>query len=76
MGKDGHIHEKFVVARTDGTHIKGGKHHECFYWVLDVDHDPYALPALEAYATACRATHPTLAGELRKLVRERKEVNR
>lgn len=56
---------KFDVRRVDGSDQPGGKHHGCTYFVLDVDHDPCARPALAAYAAACEATHPALAADLR-----------
>jgi len=36
----------------------------CRYFVLDLEHDPFAVPALKAYAEACRGTHPGLAHDL------------
>lgn len=39
----------------DGRSAKGQKHHGCAYFVLDLDHDPFAAPALRAYADACEA---------------------
>ena len=59
------LFRKFVVGRVDGSDKPGGKHHGCTYFVLDVDHDPCARPALAAYAAACEPTHPTLAADLR-----------
>lgn len=59
------IFEKFTVIRNDGASAKGGKHHGCDYFVLDTTHDPYAEPALRAYAAACNATYPKLAEDLR-----------
>ena len=59
------LFRKFVVGRVDGSDKPGGKHHGCTYFVLDVDHDPCARPALAAYAAACEGTHPTLAADLR-----------
>lgn len=58
------LFRKFEVRRVDGTDKPGGKHHGCTYFVLDVDHDPCARPALAAYAAACEATHPALAADL------------
>lgn len=60
------LFRKFVVSRTDGSDAPGGKHHGCRYFVLDVDHDQHASAALSAYATACEATHPALAKDLRE----------
>jgi len=70
LSKDGPIFEKFKVERTDGGHLPGRKHHGCFYWVLDVTHDPHARAALVTYEMACRLTHPQLADELRHLICE------
>ena len=58
------LYDKFFVSRTDGTSRVGGKHNKCRYFVLDLDHDPHAMPALAAYADACRETHPLLAADL------------
>lgn len=58
------IYHKFVVSRTDGTSAPGGKHDACFYFVLDLDHDPHAKAALKAYADSCRAEYPKLAADL------------
>lgn len=55
---------KFNVTRTDGTSSPGGKHANCKYFVLDLNHDPHALPAIRAYAESCKATYPKLAEEL------------
>ncbi|KAF1043466.1 DUF3310 domain-containing protein [Xylophilus sp.] len=59
------LFHKFEVRRVDGSDAPGGKHHGCVYFVLDIDHDPYAVPAVLAYADACEATHPLLAENLR-----------
>ncbi len=61
MSKDGSIYEKFTVTRTDGTDGPGLKHQGCRYFVLDIDHDPYAEAALRAYAAICERTHPILS---------------
>lgn len=60
------LFRKFDVRRVDGSDQPGGKHHGCRYYVLDVDHDPYAAAALGAYADACRESHPELARDLRE----------
>ena len=64
MAEDGPVYEKFRVERTDGLSAVGKRHHGCPYWVLDICHDPYAEPAVRAYAEACRETHPQLAESL------------
>jgi hypothetical protein len=58
------IYHKFDVTRTDGSSGPGGKHQSCFYFVLDLDHDPHAKAALAAYAESCRAEYPRLAEDL------------
>ncbi|KQQ40413.1 hypothetical protein ASF61_06560 [Duganella sp. Leaf126] len=62
-GQQGLFH-KFEVRRVNGSDAPGGKHRGCRYFVLDMDHDQHAGPALAAYATSCAATHPALAAEL------------
>lgn len=59
------IYHKFVVSRTDGTSAPGGKHDGCFYFVLDLNHDPHARAALAAYMKSCEAEYPLLAADLR-----------
>lgn len=58
------LYKKFNVTRTDGASGPGMKHGDCSYFVLDLDHDPYALAALKAYAEACAETHPKLSADL------------
>lgn len=58
------IYEKFIVKRTDGRHRKGQKHYGCSYFVLDLDHDKFAIPAIRAYAEACKEEFPVLATNL------------
>ena len=61
--KDGQVgvYNKYHVQRTDGRDVAGEKHESCAYFVLDLTHDPHAVPALRAYAESCRKTHPQLA---------------
>lgn len=60
---------KFTVTRNDGQSASGEKHHHCRYYVLDLDHDPHAKPALAAYAKSARADGFTaLADDLDKIV--------
>ena len=58
------LYEKFMVERRDGSSEPGGKHHDCLYYVLDLSHDKYAVPALRAYAEHCKAEYPALAEDL------------
>jgi hypothetical protein len=59
------LYKKFRVERTDGQSAGGEKHYGCSYFVLDLDHDPAAIPALLAYADACELRYPQLADDLR-----------
>lgn len=66
-GQNG-IHRKYVVTRTDGSSEEGGRHEHCAYFVLDLEHDEFVIPALRAYAKACRKVHPGLADDLERIV--------
>ena len=59
------LYGKFIVKRADGTHRPGEKHDGCDYFVLDLTHDPFAVEALAAYASACGREYPLLARDLR-----------
>ena len=61
------LFRKFEVRRTDGSDGPGGKHDGCRYFVLDMDCDPHAGPALKAYAESCCESHPKLSAELKLL---------
>lgn len=60
------LFRKFNVSRVDGSDVFGGKHYGCSYYVLDLDHDEFAPAAMQAYAAACRATHPMLADDIER----------
>lgn len=60
------LYNKFDVRRADGSSEKGGKHHGCEYFVLDLSHDPHAPAALVAYADSCEPDYPQLAADLRR----------
>jgi hypothetical protein len=62
------IYRKFEIKRTDGSSEPGGKHEQCAYFVLDLEHDEFAIPALEAYASAADKTHPALARDIRAVI--------
>ena len=62
------LYEKFAVMRRDGSSMPGGKHERCAYFVLDLVHDPHAVPALRAYAESCRESHPLLSADLKAWV--------
>ena len=59
------IYHKFKVERVDGESRPRGKHHACHYFVLDLDHDPHAKAAIEAYAESCKDAFPKLARDLK-----------
>jgi hypothetical protein len=46
---EGIIEKFFPPVRLDGTSAAGEKHDGCDYWILDLSHDRFALPALANY---------------------------
>lgn len=62
------IFHKYDVRRLDGTDAKGEKHYGCGLFVLDTVHDPFATPALIAYAEACRDKMPKLAADIERML--------
>lgn len=66
MSADGPLHRKYDVWRVDNAEDNPESKHfgGCRLFVLDLDHDPAAIPAIRAYADAVRDTHPTLAADL------------
>lgn len=62
------LYNKFDVRRTDGSSAPGEKHHNCEYFVLDLDHDKHAVAAINAYADSCESEYPELAADLRARV--------
>ena len=63
------LYRKFDVTRTDGKSEPGQKHANYRYFVLDVDHDQFSVPALKAYADACREKFPRLAEDIDRTLR-------
>ena len=63
------LYEKFVVRRADREDRPGYKHDGCQYFVLDLTHDPHAIPAIVAYADSCASDYPLLATDLRAVVK-------
>ncbi len=62
--RDQGLYKKFHVRRlSDIKH----KHLKCRYFVLDLDHDEHAIPALFAYADSCSDEFPLLAKDLEKI---------
>lgn len=71
------LYGKFTVTRNDGSSEPGEKHHGCDYFVLDLTHDPHALPALAAYIRSCEKEYGLLAFDLRhKLIVSQPKVAR
>ena len=62
--KEKGLYGKFNVTRTDGSSDFGGKHYNCSYFCLDLEHDKFSIPALRAYAEACQDEYPRLASDL------------
>ena len=58
------LYGKFKIERMDGRSEPGQKHDGCSYFVLDLTHDPHAIPAIRAYAESCEADFPNLAWDL------------
>lgn len=68
--KERGLYRKYFVTRV---HDPEGKHKDCKYFVLDLDHDPHALPALIAYIESCEGEYPVLAADLAIQVMKRTE---
>jgi hypothetical protein len=63
------LQQKYYVDRIDERDRAGGDRCDSKYFVLDYIHDPYSIPALEAYAEACSNDFPNLSMEISALVR-------
>jgi hypothetical protein len=59
--KEHGLYDKYAVSRNDDPE---GKHDNCMFFVLDLDHDPHALPAIKAYIESCESEYPMLAADL------------
>ena len=59
------LYEHYKVERIDD---KANKHKSCDYFVIDWNHDKFAIPAMEAYANACEEEYPLLASNLRERI--------
>jgi hypothetical protein len=72
------LYDKYKVTRIDGEDrregLRGGppgRHYGCEYFVLDLNHDPHALPAILAYASSAEEDgYRALAKDLRDKVAE------
>ena len=65
------LYNKYYVERTDGD--PEGKHKNCKYFVLDLNHDDHAIRALRAYAMSCREEYPLLFKDLLDIVVKREQ---
>lgn len=59
------LYRKYHVERLNDHE---GKHAKCQFFVLDLNHDPFARAALLAYAGACADEYPVLSDDLRAMV--------
>ena len=57
------LYHKYTVERVNPE--AQARHRTCSHFVLDLDCDPHALPAIMAYADSAVAEHPQLADDLR-----------
>ena len=58
------VYKKYVVQRIND---EKGKHNDCFFFVLDPQHDPHARAAMRAYAESCKADNPLLAADVERI---------
>jgi hypothetical protein len=65
MGSADKLYDKYEIRRKDGQHYLGGKHRGCQYFVIDLTHDEFAIPAIRAYANACVEKQPGLSADLK-----------
>ena len=61
------LYDKYLVQRRDASDLPGEKHEGCRYFVLDLTHDPFAIPAIRAYVAACAEEYPKLAEDLNQI---------
>jgi hypothetical protein len=73
--KRNRLQQKYYVERIDERDRTGGDRVDSKYFVLDYVHDPYSIPALEAYALACYKDFPNLSAEITALVQQSKSGN-
>jgi len=61
------LYSKFLVERMDVEAAQ--RHRDCDFFVLDLNHDALAIPALEAYVKAARENgYHKLAADLQKKI--------
>ncbi len=54
------FYNKYEVNRRDGLDKECDKHFNCKYFVIDLTHDHFAIPAMKSYADACKDAYPNL----------------
>lgn len=62
------LYSKFNVSRGDGRDGPGGDREGAEYFVLDLTHDPFAIPALQTYIEQCQREYPYLARDLEQMI--------
>lgn len=62
------VYKRYEVKRLNDL---DGKHDDCFLFVLDIDHDPFAVPALNSYIDACEHDYELLAHSLTHVLTSR-----
>jgi hypothetical protein len=65
--QDRGLYRKYEVKRLNDA---DGKHADCPFFVLDLQHDPHARTALRAYIRSCRDEYPALATDLEQVLRD------
>lgn len=68
------IYQKFEARRIDPE--AQARHADCKLFVLDLDCDPHAVPAIRAYADSCEDEYPRLARDLRIRASQNKRARR
>lgn len=66
--KERGLYGKYIVQELDEVGELKAKQHEGRYFVLKVEKDPFAIPAMKAYARACADEYPQLAADINEWV--------
>ena len=65
--KEKGLYAKYYVKRLNDD---AGKHKNCEFFVLDWQHDKFAIPAMAAYANACENEYPQLTRDIRAKIKQ------
>lgn len=65
------LYIKYTVTRNDGS----PKHRDCEYFVLDLNHDEFAIAALKKYRKKCKDKYPALAADLKEKIKQYKALS-